>query len=266
MLAVAGVLLWAQCGRKDKGGDDGPAASAVNEAVGEGQPPLPPRADDPVDPADGGVSGSAVAPGLVPTAADGTVEAIVASARSRLLTPEQFSNFVAATLGHRKTVAGRYGRTGDFVAGTHGVALGGVDFAAAMTRDPSFTPQMVLAIREVAYRLADEVVTRDRKREDAGEERFIFTLASIKSDRPYHSGDDKTKKDKQAAVREGEERWRAQLIDIHYKLYQRPMREAELAVMREAFVTFYLNERRSVPRAWVLLLMTMLSTLEVWTT
>ncbi len=176
------------------------------------------------------------------------------------LTPEQMSNQLFATFGFRLGYTDDDGVFHDQLVEDFGVSLGGIDYKVADVRDPAARVQTLLITRMLAVEITNRICSDV---ENAVENRFM-ALASLTEDRPFHSSDAAKTEAEKAAIRAGEVRWRAQIVEFYERLFARQPSDRELALIRKAFLDAYVKNDRLTPMAWRATIFALVSTLELW--
>ena len=163
-------------------------------------------------------------------------------------TPEQASNAIHQAFGFRLGWENH-----DVIVDSYAVALGGVDFVAAMERDPTTKVQTLLLSRSIAWAAANKLVWEEHERDT--NDRQIFTHGDFRENSPDIEGDSATN-------------WENQLVDIYYRLFSRPPSSDEIESIRSAFLTIKTDNGNAdyPPIAWIGVIYSLLSTEEFWHT
>lgn len=211
-----------------------------------------------------------------------TTTSIAANGRAQqtMMTPEQFSRQMNKALGYRRISTVGLASERDHLVSDNALALGGVDFEGAMHRDPTPTVQSLLTIRSMAFSIAEDLVRAEAQRQNQAvatatetsllsvlsakqKAALIFSKVDLSSDRPFVEADFALPAEQQASHRAAAERWENQLIDLYWRLLQRPPRADEVAALGKSFAVVAKAED-SPTKAWILTLYGLLVSMEFW--
>jgi hypothetical protein len=182
------------------------------------------------------------------------------------ITPEQLSkNLIRTTnFGTEFQYADpNAGQTLDYLQMLFGVPLGGIDFVTAARRDPSTKAQTLLVSRVIAWQYANIAIWKEWNL--AANARVVFTECNMGEDRPFQDDDADLPAHIQSDIKEGEERWSAQVDALFWRAYSRAPTAAEKAAVKTAFLDAY-NSEGYPQAAWIVVLYAILSSQEFWHT
>ncbi len=174
-----------------------------------------------------------------------------------LITPEQFSANIGAALGFDEPYYV------NAIVNDKSVALGGIDWRTSFRRNRIPTGQSQLTIRRLAWDIAKRVVERDAHAIASHTQPRAFTIANVAVDRPFLDQDIRLPPELQYAVRDGDERYRAQLDDLYWRLLSRPPTDQEVSIMTDLFITTVANEGSALT-GWQAVLYVLLASMEYW--
>jgi hypothetical protein len=238
---LAVVAVSAACGSKRDRDSDPPAVQATTERTSVQQPV---QQSDPYN------SNFVVTP-------SGSELSLVR------LTPEEFANFAHAALQFRTGWTDPFGHFHEHITTNLVESLGGVDFHRAHTRDPVPKVTTILAVRNLAYDIANGVVSRDTA-VDLGSEsgpKKIFVHVDLRIDRPWNGT---TEEGEDAGNRAAmHAKWEKQLVELHYLVYARKPEPDEIQLASEFFIDFRKVDQWPA-NAWTAYLFALLSSAEAW--
>jgi hypothetical protein len=174
-----------------------------------------------------------------------------------MITPEQFADNLAVALSYHDKSTLRE------ILADKMVALGGVDFRFAKERNHTPTGQSALTIRRLAWDIAHKIVERDAAAQAKKETPQALTIAQVAVDRPLVPDDLRLPLELQIPLQEGDERFRAQLDDLYWRLLSRPPTDAEREAMSQLFLTTGSLEG-DARAGWTSVLFVLLASMEYW--
>lgn len=175
------------------------------------------------------------------------------------LGPEQMTQNLKRAFNYSQGWTDDAGAFHDSILDNYRTLLGGVDFESVSVRDRSPKVNTLLVVRNLAYEIANGIVSRAAYEDTP--DTSVFSKCDVRTDRPYDEADDLEDESYRAKRMAAERRWRAQLEDIYWRAYARAPSRAEVAAVRSAFSKY---GRDWPPEGWVLTLYAILSTAEFW--
>jgi hypothetical protein len=179
------------------------------------------------------------------------------------LTPEEFANFVESALQYRNGWTDPFGYFHENIVTNLVEPLGGVDFHRVHVRDPLPKVTSILAVRNLAYDIANAIVSRDTAvdLEQAPGPKKIFLDADLRIDRPWNGVKEEWEDATQRAAMHA--KWEKQLGEIYILVYGRKAEPDEVQMAAEFFIDFHKTDQWPA-NAWTAFLYALLASGEVW--
>ncbi len=236
-LFVAGCSLFEDDKKDESSGGSGSPSETVATT-----PPAPPAGGAPSAPP------AARSPSTPPASAPPTF------ALSQRLTPEQISNQLNSATGYRFGFElEEHNLFFDLILTLFNTPLGGVDFTTSSFRDPLTKVQTVLTVRTIAWTFAKMVMYNETSKATA--DRLLFTHTEPLEEIPLEGY--------------GIEKWNAQIDDIYWRFFSRPITDAERTAISNSFMAIR-DSYSQLPgwqqnfMAWAGILYSLFSTTEFW--
>ncbi len=188
----------------------------------------------------------------------------------RRLTPEQISNRIFDSFGHRRSFLDD-GFVYDEVVDGYGVILGGINYGSVHRRNQTVKVSTILAAHAVAWLTATDIVFRDFRHADDGHGWLLFTDCNPEWDtpKPLIAGTNPGGENEERAAR-----WHKQLESLFWRAFSRAPTEREAYIYGVVFHQATVSEiniqkgekdyEHAFIRGWIAVLYTMLSSVEFW--